>query len=968
MSHFEARLLGEPALRLDGVELRLPAKLTALACYLLARGGAHRAELAELLWWPGARHNLRVALHQLRRALPADAWANGAGSGGSVALIATTDLARFHEAHAGRRHEEAVSLWSRAAAGRPHREAFLAGFDLPGAAGFREWLEQERGRLGSLYLDVVWRLADAAEVAGDLVVARAWLRTLLEEDPFDERAHRHAIQLALRAGDPAAALDQYDLCRRVLRTEFGMEPSPATEALAAEARAAAAARVALGGGPERNSSADLGLFGREADLTRLEGLLPGSIVLSIVGPGGVGKSRLAAALQGRVSARFDAVARVPAESVQDADGLLFAVAGAVGVTGDTRQRLTAAVRDRLGRQRCLLLIDGLEPRHEAGPVLRGMLEGLPSGRCLVTSREPLGLNGEVGFRLGGLPEPTGPGWRASPVARLFEDAARRSDAGFALARGDRAALRELTRAVEGLPLGIVLAAALAQAFSLREIARIASERPESLGGDAATSVEDRHRSLERVLATSYESLAGASRSRLAACSVFVGPFDRAAAEAVAGVSVGELARWERGGWLGREGEERWMMHARVHRFLATRLAPADEGAARARHRDHCLGRLCDAASLLRAAHGKAAVDGLLRDLADVRAAWLEASPDALVDAIEPLRLLLDARARHAEAIDLLGHSLARRPPASVAAALHTALASFENRVGRRQRALRRARLAIGLAHRAGDAQRSSSAHWQHAEVLYDLGRYDQANAALDAVLASRGGDRGLRIAGLRLRGLIELGRSRTHGAPESPSPVYVDHVGAAAQLFQQCLALARASGDVMREAEALHDLGYCHYARGEFEVALSTFEAAERRHRRIGAHRRRYIETYWTGVALLMLGRYDEADRALRSALRAADEASEVPKALEIVQAFGVLWWRRGDPQRAAACFLAALATPGLDARVLQGIEAWHLPQLRTVVDDRSWRLSEARVRTLGYREVVKALLRVGEVLPGGLG
>ncbi len=96
------------------------------------------------------------------------------------------------------------------------------------------------------------------------------------------------------------------------------------------------------------------------------------------------------------------------------------------------------------------------------------------------------------------------------------------------------------------------------------------------------------------------------------------------------------------------------------------------------------------------------------------------------------------------------------------------------------------------------------------------------------------------------------------------------------------------------------------------------------------------------------------------------DEAGEIPKALEVVQAIGQLWMQRGEPVRAAACYLAATATPGLDARVRQGIEAWHLPPLRAVVDAGTWSTLEAQARALGYRATVTALLRSGSPpLPG---
>jgi DNA-binding SARP family transcriptional activator len=971
MDVLEVNLLGSAALSSGGGALRLPAKLTALSAYVAMRGGAERAELAELLWGAGARHNLRVALHQLRRSLP-DANALEAPAGHQrVTLAAGCDAVRFERAVADGRFEEASEVWRRAAGGRHHREVFMAGFDLPAAAGFQDWLEQERGRLGGLYLRTLWWLAESAEAALEPDAAVVWLHTLLEEDPLDERAHRRLMRIALASGDTATVLDQYDLCRRVLRAELGVDPSPATTAVAEQARGSVrsghAAGIAASGFAPAFAEPPRPI-GREEDLQRLLALLPEAAPLSIVGPGGVGKSLVASALAARVRHRYAEVVLAPVDGVADEAGVLFAVAAALGVTGGSEAKVVEAIRNRLVRRRQLLVLDGIEPRHRATDLLVRLLAGLPAGRCLVTSRESVGIPGEVGVRLEGLRMPAGRAWRDAPAARLFVDAARRADAGFALAPADRAALADLVAAVEGLPLGLVLAASLVPAFSLGEIARIAHERPDAIGGDAALALPERHRSLDRVLEASIEGMAPDRIERLVTCSVFAAAFDRHAAAAVAGATVPDLAGWARAGWLQAEGGDRWTMHARVRAFLARHARPEALDAARARHARHYLGALRRGAAGLRSATAPGGVEGWVRDLPELHAAWRAVEPDAVAGAVEPMALLLDVRGRHAEAIELFGRCLARRPrDPRVRAALHTALAAAENRVGRRLRALRRARLARGLADRAGDAVAIGRAAWQAAEVLYDVGRYDEAESVLDGIGGGwAAADPFARGALLRLRALVALGRSRAYGGPLAPSPAYVARVAEARAGFERCLALAREVGDVLAEAEALHDLGYCSYAVGDFGAALAAFRLAERRHRAAGARRRRNIEVYWIGVASTMTGDFAAAERALRAALRAMEEAGETPKALEVMQAMGQAWFRRGQPLRAAACYLAAITTPGLDARVRQGIEAWYLPPLRAAIDPATWSRLEAQVVTLGYRDTFTALLRRGSLpLPG---
>ena len=971
MEALEVLLLGVAVVSDGGGAIRLQAKLTALSAYVTMRGGAQRAEVAEVLWGAGARHNLRVALHQLRRSLPHPGALVTSTGQQRIALVAACDAVRFERAVSDGRFAEAVGAWQRGAAGRHHRDVFMAGFHLPSTVGFQDWMEQERARLGALYLRALWHLAETAEGARDPDAAVAWLRVLLEEDPLDERAHRRVMRIALARGDAATALDQYDTCRRVLRADLDVEPSAATTVVAEQARRAsrrAFASAAAGPAPSATASGPAGrLIGREEALVHLETLLPTASPLSIVGPGGVGKSRLAAALAARVRHRYETVAHASVDGVADAPGVLFAAAAALGVAGESEDRIVDAVRDRLQWHRQLLIIDGIEPRHRATALLARLLEGLPPDRTLVTSREPVGISGEVGYRLEGLDAPAGRTWREAPAARLFLDAARRTHAAFSYAPEDRRPLATLVEAIDGLPLGLVLAGSLVAGFSLGGIARIAQERPDAIGA-AGLALPERHRSLERVLATSVESMDPERFERLVRCTAFAAPFDRHAAEAVAGASVSDLAAWTLAGWLHVDAADRWAMHGRVRSFLvrSARRETLDE--ARDRHARYHLDALRRDAASVRCSPGPGGVKAWTRALPELHAAFRAAEPDALGGAIEPMALLLDVGGRHAEAMALFAHCLARRPRAlTVRAALHTVLAAVENRVGQRRRALRRARLACALARKVDDAAAFGRAARQAAEVAYDLGRYDVAEAVLDGIAAGWSRlDPGARVAMTRLRALIELGRSRSCGEPLAPSAAYVARVERARAGFERCLTLARTSGDVLAEGEALHDLGYCHYAVGDFATALAAFRLAERRHRAIGARRRRTIEVYWIGVASTMTGDHDGAERSLRAALRAFDEAGELPKVLEVVQAIGLLWMRRGERERAAACYLAALATPGLDARVRQAIETRHIPPLRAALGGQRWTTLEAMAPALGYRGTVAALLRSGSLpVPG---
>jgi predicted ATPase/class 3 adenylate cyclase/DNA-binding CsgD family transcriptional regulator/tetratricopeptide (TPR) repeat protein len=303
----------------------------------------------------------------------------------------------------------------------------------------------------------------------------------------------------------------------------------------ARAEAAAAAGA---GGVHGFPAALTSFVGRERAAGELAGLLEGSRLVTVTGPGGVGKTRLAGEVAGRVAARFaDGAWLAELAAVRDPAQVAPAVAVALGVREQPGMPAAQAVARVLARRQLLLVLDNCE--HVIGAAAQlcaGLLQACDDMRILATGREPLRIAGEAAYRLAPLPVP-GRGDAgddaAGPAVVLFTDRARAADAGFALTGQNRGDVVRLVVRLDGMPLAIELAAARVEALGVSQLLGLLDGRLGLLaGGDRLAA--GRHRSLAAVAEWSYQLLDEAERRVFRLVSVFPAPFTLEAAEAVAG--------------------------------------------------------------------------------------------------------------------------------------------------------------------------------------------------------------------------------------------------------------------------------------------------------------------------------------------------------------------------------------------------------------------------------------------------
>lgn len=420
--------------------------------------------------------------------------------------------------------------------------------------------------------------AEAALILGDHEGAAAVAGALTASEPYRERPIRQLMLAHHRSGSQAGALAAYDDFRRRLADELGLDPSPELQALQASVLAADPAldwRAAAPPAPPVHpmpdaqdvSSKDDGgaraprhhptgstLVGRDQDVAAIVGHLGGVRVVTLTGPGGVGKTTLASAVAAASGAqeRFaDGVWWCELAALGPADEIADALTTTMGLQTRHDGDATARLVDALGGRRVLIVLDNCEHLVEAAAVLVDAIANrCPHAVVLATSREPLNVEGELPWPVEplALPEVGADGVAvvaASPAVALLVARAQVAAPGFVLDDTNAAAIAEITRRLDGLPLALELAAIRMRVIGPHDLATRLTWRFRLLRQGVRTA-PGRHQTLEAVVRWSYELLDDAEQRVLELVSAFAGSFTLETAEAlVVGATTGERT-WDRG--------------------------------------------------------------------------------------------------------------------------------------------------------------------------------------------------------------------------------------------------------------------------------------------------------------------------------------------------------------------------------------------------------------------------------------
>lgn len=635
MSTLSLTLLGPPRVQRADANLgwRLRRELALLAYLAVEQQHSHSRELLAGLLWPdvpeaAARNNLRVTLTNLRRLL---------GDEGGPFLFADRQHVQFLPTSAHELDVNAFQGLLAASRAHPHDSVttcdtcvvrlaaaaelyggdFLAGFSLPDGVPFEEWTTFQREQLRRQQLETLDTLAVAHELRGDYAAQQAYARRQLTLEPWREAAHAQLMRGLWASGQRGAALEQYDLCRRILADELGLEPTPELTALAEQLRSLAGSSVAVGSAPAvaragtsvaaekpartgrtaHNLPAELTSFvGREGELAQLGERFtrPGCRVLTLLGPGGIGKTRLALEVARCHDALFpDGVFLVRLATLTQPDLVGSTIAQVLGVKTSGDQAPEEALGAWLRGKRLLLVLDNFEHLLDAAPLVSDLLAAAPGLTVLATSREALNIAGEQRFLVPPLalpPRDAGPSTadEASAVEQyaavtLFVQRLQAVRPDFALSAENRTAIAELCVRLDGLPLAIELAAARSQRLSPQHLVEQFRSGAGSLKW-LASPLRDRpvrQQTLRATITWSYQLLSEREQALFRRLAVFSG-WTAAAAEAVAGsaaeldalldkslVTVGE----------GPGGEPRFGMLEMIREYARERLDEQGELAA-----------------------------------------------------------------------------------------------------------------------------------------------------------------------------------------------------------------------------------------------------------------------------------------------------------------------------------------------------------------------------------------------------
>ena len=694
MARCAISLLGTMQFTLDGSPLQgmESAKVRALLAYLAVENAqAHERERLAGLFWPEmsegqARHSLSQAIYNLRQALGQTSKTGdlpGQPSSPVPFLLVAQHTVQFNphsdtwidvnefsrcitdiRNHTHRRLEtcgQCARLLR--AADQIYQGDFLTGVSLRGCQAFEEWATVWRERLH----------AQACQVLADLTgyyEARAELRQALEAaqrwaqlDPLHETAQRGLMRALALDSQRTKALAGFNSFRKLLNQELGVEPGKETQQLYQYILAEETAQSSLPGMPGKLPVPPTPFVGRQEELVELTAWLRDrqARLVTLLGPGGSGKTRLA--LHAAHSLRYDfpdGIFLVSLSGMGSRVAFLPALASTLGVAfqrewGDPFEQLLGYLQHR----HLLLILDSFEEALDAAPWITRLLQSAANLQILVTSRARLNVQAEQVFPLEGLdyPDPASPNITSLNLEdfaalQLFHNTASQVYPDHPHSPADLRHLARICQLVDGMPLGVVLAAGWLGTCTPAEIAA-EIERSIDFLASSYSDLPARQRSLRATLDHSWQLLSPDERNAFHKLSVFHGAFTRQAADQVAQVNATCLRTLVDKSML-QASAGSYRMHDMLRQYGAEKLA-ADTPAIHQVRDAHCgyfLQRLAGYEPRLKSAQRSSGLNELDAEINDLQAAWEWACRQGqlswLASCLSGLGLYYEMRVRYKE--------------------------------------------------------------------------------------------------------------------------------------------------------------------------------------------------------------------------------------------------------------------------------------------------------------------------------
>lgn len=1021
----EVRLLGQFDVRLDGQPVEIPSRpaQSLLAYLILSAGTAHRREKLAGLFWPeatesNARNNLRRALWRIRKAIRA---------GGREYLLADEISIAFD---ANSAYWLDASLLASAVATGWSVDGLMGivsvyhGELLPGF--YDEWVLLERERLQAVVDHKMQMLLDR------LVEDQQWSDVL----EWGERwiAQGHAPEPAYRAlmiahnglGDSSSVAAVFQRCVGSLRRELGVEPSQQTRAVyerlsRGETGTGAPVQSAFADRPQITLEPPFSrlpvpatpFIGREVELAEIATRLadPACRLLSLIGPGGIGKTRLCLQAATAQLDRFrDGVFFVPLESLSSPQFVAPAIADALNFSLQGPQTPEQQIADYLRGKNVLLVLDNFEHVIEAAELVADLLQACLGLKILTTSHERLNLAEEWVFPIQGFEIPSETSvdnLEACSAAQLFLQRARQVKPGFAPAVADRLAIARTCRLVNGLPLGIELAAAWVKMMPCAEIAKEVERNLDFLS-TSLHNVPERQRNLRAVFEYSWDRLTEEERRAFRQLAVFRGGFRREAAEAVLGegqlvtsdesrrsspvthlATLATLSSLVDKSLLRVTESGRYDRHPLVYQYATEKLdaAAGEKDRVREHHGRYYAAFLEQRATNLKGAGQKEALAEIDEEIENMRLAWRWAiEGDHVIEigrCLEGLASFYDTRGWYQEgeaAFEQAATALHSSSQAGEDWGESDVLGSVLARQGMCCFYLGRYDQARDLLERSLALLRSTGAHEEIAYALYFLGgvavrRGDYARAKMlfqdSQTVARTGGERWLYGRALIALGSVanslgehseaigllqeslaiftEIGERRFMAAVLNELGIAVGQSGSPAdarRFDEECLAIARELGDRRLTVIASNNLAWNLHELGQSAAAEPYLLESLGIAREIGDRAAMVVILNSLGDVTCALGDYQASKNHFHEALTLAAEIRFAPQILYSLVGLANRLSKQGDAPRAVELLVHPLRHPAVeqvDKTRAERLLAELRPKLSPSAFDSAWERGQAR-------------------------
>ncbi|MCP5100973.1 MAG: tetratricopeptide repeat protein, partial [Chloroflexi bacterium] len=965
MTRLRMQLFGKPTITIDEQPIVTDRrKAIGLLSYLAVTQQPHTREALATLFWPESEPSrsfayLRRTIWEINKML-GDGWlvVDRAQVGLQADREVWVDGVAFETAVSGHADIDALQVGIDLVNG-----SFMAGFSLRDSVAFDEWQVTQAAYYQQLLLASMKRLVRLLMDGGGWETAVSYAQRWLQYDKLDESAHRMLMQLYALMGERARAIRQYEVCERHLLAELDVSPDAATIALLAQIKDGTISQLLSAAQPvepteevesddepsrsrilqfpNHNIPAETTPFvGRQRELTeiRTQLLADECRLLTLVGPGGTGKTRLALQLGKDVIHDFPhGVWFVPLAAVGSIEQIVTAVAKSLQfVFYDEGGLPKKQLVDFLRGKHLLLVLDNYEHLLEAGGgmFVHEVLSVASHVTVLATSRMRLQLQGEQLYTVEGMSLPdveTAVSWLPENMAiearkysgmQLFLQSSRRVQPDFEINVHNLIDVLTICQLVQGMPLAIELAAGWMEMLSPAEIRAEIAESVDFLETEAQ-DVPERQRSIRAVFNYSWSLMSEAEQQLFPKLAIFHGDFTRAAAQQVTQASLRTLMRLANKSLVWRKENGRFAIHELLRQYAIEKLQEDAElwAAVREWHSTFYLTFLQKQSLIMRGAQQKAAYDAVEDDLDNIRAAWLWAvvaeDYDSVLAGLEGLFNYFIVRSTMQALADLLDLVMADVETAAAAVPINlqipqpihilhaslVALAAFVNSYDyASQVPVELGRRAIELI-KLYNVQQQMSFYFGMVSMIY-IGRIDREKGiefareaeqsvrkmgdpwVLATTLSFVGGAFG--SLGLRVEAKQRLQEGMTLSRQVGDRMLlaynlsaYAELIGdehdyeASIRILEECVEIYESVGNLASGGNALMQLASTYDGMGDYEMALKHYQQARSMYKRLGDRLSIAASLSWESISARRIGKMEKSLQMRQLALAAFTEIQD---------------------------------------------------------------------------------------------